>query len=490
MRETIDTFLAAAREPAVIEPGEDPIRIVSDNFVLETRGERLTLECWSTTKNLVRRVRGVKDVRRGRLELEVEKFGGRRGELVLADLAHPSYAATARRGGRLKFREQFRLFLRRQYADWKVAELSTDPDLTHSLSPSYPRALLRKGRAAVAAIGASEEAGDIDGALSFGLIWLDYLRKREPKLAVGGLSLYLPAGEEMTTCHRIRCLDAKAAQFEVFVYGTGIEEAVDPAGYTNFATRLTPYRAPVFDVEVQAWAQRLAAVDGVDARPLPNGAVSLGVRGIEFARATETGLTFGLTSDKDDKHAAGASHIGEIEALARGIARLRNRDAVDRTNPLYTRHPEAWLESQVRAHIDCIDASLLPGPIYGQAPEFAAASRSILDLLAVDRHGRLAVIEVKASADIHLPLQALDYWARVKWHLERSEFAGYFPGVALRVEAPRLYLVAPALEFHPSNTTVLRFFAPEIEVTRVGVGLEWRRELKAMFRAAGAEAKG
>jgi hypothetical protein len=95
------------------------------------------------------------------------------------------------------------------------------------------------------------------------------------------------------------------------------------------------------------------------------------------------------------------------------------------------------------------------------------------------------VIEVKASEDIHLPLQALDYWMRVKWHLERREFerAGYFPGISLLSDSPRLLLVAPALDFHPSNETVLRYFSPEIMVERVGVGIEWRKELRVMFRA-------
>jgi len=70
-----------------------------------------------------------------------------------------------------------------------------------------------------------------------------------------------------------------------------------------------------------------------------------------------------------------------------------------------------------------------------------------MDLLACDRRGRLAVIEIKAAADLQLPLQALDYWLRVKWHLDRGEFAskGYFPGVELRPDPPRLLLIAPAL---------------------------------------------
>jgi hypothetical protein len=60
--------------------------------------------------------------------------------------------------------------LRRQYSGWKLVELSTEPDLHHSLSPAYPRALLRRGTQAIAAIGAAEDAIDVDGVLSFGLI--------------------------------------------------------------------------------------------------------------------------------------------------------------------------------------------------------------------------------------------------------------------------------------------------------------------------------
>jgi hypothetical protein len=81
-------------------------------------------------------------------------------------------------------------------------------------------------------------------------------------------------------------------------------------------------------------------------------------------------------------------------------------------------------------------------------------------------------------------LQALDYWMRVKWHLERGEFSGrgYFPGLELVAKPPLLLLVAPALEFHPTNEVLLRYFSPEIHAERVGVGIQWRQELRVMFR--------
>jgi len=111
-----------------------------------------------------------------------------------------------------------------------------------------------------------------------------------------------------------------------------------------------------------------------------------------------------------------------------------------------------------------------------------------MDLLAVDTSGRLAVLELKATADLHLPLQALDYWMRVKWYLDRDEFAanGYFPGIALRPEAPRLLLISPALEFHPTTEAILGYFAPGVDVERIGLGVEWRKRLRVMFRFRGA----
>jgi hypothetical protein len=44
----------------------------------------------------------------------------------------------------------------------------------------------------------------------------------------------------------------------------------------------------------------------------------------------------------------------------------------------------------------------------------------MIDILADDPRGRLAVIELKADEDIHLPLQGVDYWSRVAWHQSRK----------------------------------------------------------------------
>ena len=483
----IHAFLKASGQPVLLEAGDDPLPITADNFSLTPHGSILTIQCWSATKNLVRRVRGVHGERRGRLELDIERFGALTGTLTLIDLADPSNRDADRRGARLKYRERFRNSLQRQFPGYRIVELSTEQDLQHTLSPSFPRALLRRGTAGIAAIGASEEALTPDDALSFGLIWLDHLRRHETSVSskqrIGTLAIFMPAGAEAATCHRVQWLDASAANYLVFAHQGGDESQVDPREYSNFNTGLATAIGPLHGASLNTiqWVNRLTAIDGVERRDRPDGSVSLAVRGWEFARVSGDDLLFGL----ERKHAAGSeAHIEEAARVAGEIARMRNPAAIDRGNPMYLRHPEAWLESQVRAGIETVDAMLYRQPVYGQVPQFAGGDRGVIDLLAVDRDGRLAVIEIKAEQDIHLPLQALDYWMRVRWHLNRGDFAskGYFPGIRLAEAEPRLLLVAPAVEFHPSNETIIKYFAKGVPVERVGVGLEWRRELRVMFR--------
>jgi hypothetical protein len=98
--------------------------------------------------------------------------------------------------------------------------------------------------------------------------------------------------------------------------------------------------------------------------------------------------------------------------------------------------------------------------------------------------GRLAIGELKASEPIHLPLQAARCWLRIRRHLERCDFDryGYFPGIELQAAPPLVYLVAPALRFHPSTYILLRFLSPELENTRVGLAEGERRGLRVVMR--------
>ncbi len=148
---------------------------------------------------------------------------------------------------------------------------------------------------------------------------------------------------------------------------------------------------------------------------------------------------------------------------------------------------ERWFEAAVRSHIQLIDPGVLQAPVHGQVFTLAGRDRDLIDLLAVTSSGRLVVLELKVSEDLHLPLQALDYWMRIRWHAQAAELDHLFPGVSITSEAPRLLLVAPANSFHPSNAAVLSYFSPEIEVERIGIGSDWQRKFKVVLRLSGAD---
>jgi len=231
--------------------------------------------------------------------------------------------------------------------------------------------------------------------------------------------------------------------------------------------------------------------------------VGLLLHGLEFARVRHGFAANSFAGENEITFGAGANETpltAENEGLCRDLcARLflsRHADGVH-TDPLFRMQPERWLEARLRAGI----AELLPGLrgdlLYTQVPALSTGDRGMLDLLTLDRNGRLAVIELKAEEDLHLPLQALDYWIRVRAlnddrqpgvgggggrPLSAFERQGYFAGAEVSPLAPRLLLAAPALRIHPANEPVLRYFSPQVEWELIALTEHWRRELKLVFR--------
>ena len=399
LADRVRAFVASCREPAVSEPGEDLLALTPGQWTLEHRAGAVYLEAWDDRRSLTRRLLGAGPSNRNRMDLTVQRFGKRLGSVSLLDRRAPSNHAAGTRASRECSLQEFHRRLCRQFPGACIDVLTTGTDLEHSLSPSFPRALIRHGGFNWAAMAAPRDPLRATQVLSFGLIWLDYLRRRRRE-RVQGLALFVPEGAENPTCLRLLHLDPAAARFAVFSCPKGGGEVrVDLADFGNVDTRA----------------------------------------------------------------ARGRSEPGPTEA----------------SGPA-----EHELELRVRASIDSLDPRLLPTPVYRQALGSAACQRGILDLLAVGRDGRLTIVELKVSEDIHLPMQALDYWIRVKWHLDRGELTarGYFPGIEVRREPPRILLAAPALDFHPTNATVLSFFAPGIEVERAGIGAGWRNKIEVMFR--------
>jgi hypothetical protein len=209
--------------------------------------------------------------------------------------------------------------------------------------------------------------------------------------------------------------------------------------------------------------------------------VTLRFRGLEIARWRMGAMWYGL-GDRQD--VLTPEKWPDLEKLVGQLETHRHPLAPDTKHRLYRGQPERWLETMVAADPARIDARLDPKHMYAQVPAFSSSDRGIIDLLGVTRDGRLAVLELKASEDIHLAMQAVDYWLRVRFHHGQNDFTryGYFPEVPLNAKPPLLFLVAPGFRFHPSTDIVLRYLSPEIEIARIALAENWRRALRVVFR--------
>jgi hypothetical protein len=396
-------------------------------------------------------------------------------------------------------------------------------DLEHSFGPAYVRGRLLRGTAADAVIGVgeAESAATADGVLTLGILWLDHCRQHgDVRRHFGGLKVVVPAGAWRTTAERMAWLNHAAADFELYTLDERSEELVrvDFRDTGNLESRLVHAFSAVAAVErCAAGIERLmelvpqAARERVEVRASSASEVGLDLHGLEFARVRHGFAGNSFAGQDEISFGAGANETpltDQTEALCRDLlGRLfasRRPDGVH-NDALFRLQPERWLEARLRDGI----AELLPGLrqdlLYSQVPALSGGDRGMLDLLTLDRNGRLAVIELKADEDLHLPLQALDYWIRVRAlnddrkpvagngggrPLSAFERQGYFAGAEVSPLPPRLLLAGPALRIHPANEPVLKYFSPQVEWELIAVSEHWRRELKVVFRKRSGEGRG
>ncbi len=450
------------------------------------QGAATLVHLWSEEHNLVRRVLRVAEQSAERVVLEVQRFGQTRPgtlEIVCAGVERPTQRLT-----REKFRARFRQMLAEQFPDEQIDSLTTASDLEHSLSGCFTRGLLHRGQRAWAILAASsgEHAATLDGSLTYGLLWLGRAREHAGRKFLAGLRLFLPEGAIRVTCHRLSALES-STPIELYEINESRWRArpIDPRDIGNLATWLTPRReteSTLAEARPAIEKIRALAPEAISAAVSPGTReVSLRFRGLEFARWHSGTVVFGLG---EGRHELTPRNGKNLQKLIQQLATFRHPLASDTAHPLYRLQAERWLETVVQADATQIDARLDPTQLYSQVPAFAAGDRGVIDLLGVTRDGRLAVLELKAAEDLHLALQAVDYWLRVRWHHQQDDFRryGYFAGIELQPKPPLLYLVAPGFRFHPATDIILRYLSREVQVTRVGLNENWRRGLRVVFR--------
>lgn len=478
--------LAGAESVEVYDCGKRIPLLTGFRHELREQSGKLLLHMWSEEGTLVRRVLRLVEQTDESIVLEVVRFGqSKPGRL---EILRPTRAQRAR-PSRQPFRVRFGRLLESQFPDEKAEALTAARDLERSFSGAYVRGVTYRGTRAWAVMGVSsaETRETQDGILTYGLLWLDWNRTHPGQRSWSGLRLFVPKGSGATTAHRMRALSSavKVELYEVDEVNWRAAQ-MDPADAGNLDTRLTPRKEMERALDAARGAVRSIremAPESIDVVVPPGtGDVAVRFRGLEFARWRSGRLEFGL--EETERQTLASGNWKALERLVKRLRRWRAAESEDTQHILYRAQPERWLESLILQEPARLDARLTSGHLYSQVPAFSAGDRGVLDLLGIRRDGRLVVIELKAAEDIHLALQAADYWLRVRAHQQRGEFQkhGYFSGVQWQDQAPELCLVAPGFRFHPATEVVLRYLSPEIEVMRVGLNENWRAGIQVIFR--------
>lgn len=454
-------------------------------YAVASETGRLVCHFWSAEANLVRQVIGWRTAA-DRLQLECRRMGrSRPTRLTLAPVNAEGAALESTAAARAQFRQALVAAAQRTWPQWRQTVLEG--------GNGHPvvRLLLRRQHAlvVVAAVG-EQDAEAADAVLVQALLAAAQARARYPGHYLTALRLILPEGSEALTATRRRWLkaevpieawrlDRSAGQLDARAWESegnssqGLRRALDPA------PALTPAAATLLETMREICPQMVCTASG-------RGGFSFQLYGLEVARSADGSealsapFVFGCGLEQTPLTAATQPLF---HSFLHELARTRVADG-DARSPWYRLQPERWMEQLLRHDLRALDAHLDPRWVYSQVPACHARERDVLDLLACDGEGRLLVIELKAGEDLAFPLQALDYWARVRQHQLAGDFErlGYFPGSTLSPLPPRLWLVAPALRWHPHTEALTAWLAPEIPWTRIGLNETWRHGIQVVYR--------
>jgi hypothetical protein len=427
-----------------------------------------------------------------RLRMDVtRRMGAERATLELVPRASARAGVEAVRAARLRLCMQLAQLACASLPGAQVERVRLSMGARRTEPGRYARIILRPRGELLAVSGpvVTTAARDVDALLTSALLW--WLRLQRQARFAGLRKLWLVVPRELTeaTTHRLALLRAEVRR-DISLYER------DEAWQT-----LTPLNGPDLPqlcaaaprslkaprVDLSATAARIVAFapDAIDVVRARYGE-TLRYHGLAFARVRRTlgreHVWFGTSA----RRLLTEDSWPELAKLLDELATHRCADAHDHRHALYAPAPEAWLESLLRRDITRLDPGLILAPLHAQlraAAQTSSGARPV-DLLALRRDGRLAVIELKVSEDAALPLQGADYWRRVEAHRRAGHIAkaNLFGDLPIAAEPPLLYLVAPIFRFHRAFQPLARLLTPEIDLYRFDLNEDWRAGVRVARR--------
>ena len=236
-------------------------------------------------------------------------------------------------------------------------------------------------------------------------------------MVVEGLKLFLPAGVSALTRERMAHLHHDTAKWQLYELENREDQLkqIEVSDGGNLRTRLVHW------TDEAAVAEHFAAAIGRVRELMPEAEmavispaeIAFRCHGLEFARArlahhlgalrSTLEIVFGVSAAE---RVLGEQNAADFRRLVYSVGEVRHAEG-PRDHALWRLHPERWLESLVVQHVTEVDERLDVTCLYSQVPAFSASDRAMIDVLTATCEGRLAVVELKADEDIHLPLQGL-----------------------------------------------------------------------------------
>ena len=488
LKEKVEESIAVLQQPVLFCDGKEIGLLKDFNFRLECADHFLVLGLRLESKSVRRRVLEVKLTSEVKVTLATHHLGKAQSfEIIPASgLSLLEHFKQSRR----EFQKYIEGLILRNFPKAKILHSVIYSDLEHSLSGKYVRLIFRSGQSHWNAIAVSpwEDQSAVDGILSAGLIWVDILKTRSISHA-WKLLLIAPIDRLMVLKSRLSWIRNAGKQIQLLGLNPDNNKLafIDIADSGNLDTSLTQVHtySPGENGAGSERFKRLTSLAPGEIEAIQRTGsnwISFRIRGLEFAQlhqGKQEKLMFGIEKMHPVRSPA---DWNLLEACISKVLQERSALASGHHKPVYSLQSERWLESLVLKNIRLIDADLDPRFVYPQVPAFLGGDRGMIDVLSVTREGRLAILELKVSEDIELPMQGLDYWLRVRWHHLRQEFQfkGYFPGLTLNSACPVLYFVCPQFRYHSSFPMIASHIHSGVPLVQVGINENWRSGIQVV----------
>ena len=376
----------------------------------------------------------------------------------------------------------------------RIERAVLSPGMGRDQPGRYARIILRlpRERLAITATVAQSDPRNVDSLFSSALLWFTRVQASSKHPYVTRLLMVVERNVlEAARQRQVLLRDSLRKQIELFEIDDDWTrvEATSPWDRKYLWRKRLSRFPPVHDHEPGARVKEIVAeapgaIDVVSARH----GQTLRFHGLPFARVRRVmerdRVWFGIEGSR--RRSLDEHHQRDWTKLLRDLQTYRTESCRDRRHWFYRAAGEAWLESILRRDISKLDPGLIVAPLHAQfrTSHGGPTGARPIDLLALRHDGRLAVIELKVNEDREHVFQGIDYWRRVEAHRRRGHIstAQLFGAREISDEAPLVYLVAPALRFHPSFATLAKTIAPDIEIYRFDINEDWRSGVRVVRR--------